>query len=153
MVDDLLALSGRLAKASPHKSRQADLRRAISTAYYALFHAVCKNCADCLVGTVKANRPDHAWRQVYRGIEHGNAKSACIAARNIGFPAPTRDCINAFVDLQEARHDADYDPHHRITRAAALTAVQMAKDAIKDLKTANLIDRRAFAVQVPVKKR
>ena len=50
MSQDLLATARRLAKASPQKPRQSDLKRAISTAYYALFHAMARNAADMLVG-------------------------------------------------------------------------------------------------------
>jgi uncharacterized protein (UPF0332 family) len=53
----LIVTARKLAKASPKKPRQADLKRAVSTAYYALFHALAKNAADQLVG-VAQNRPD-----------------------------------------------------------------------------------------------
>ena len=44
----------RLALAGPRRPRQADLRRAVSTAYYALFQAMAKDCADVLVGALHA---------------------------------------------------------------------------------------------------
>lgn len=40
------------------RPRQADLRRAISAAYYALFHALCRCCADTLAGATLADRRD-----------------------------------------------------------------------------------------------
>ena len=46
----MIATARKLAKASPQKPRQADLKRAVSTAYYALFHAMAKDAADMLVG-------------------------------------------------------------------------------------------------------
>jgi hypothetical protein len=144
MSDDLLALAGRLAKASPTRPRQADLQRAVSTAYYALFRAVARNAADCFVGTVRANRPDRAWGQVFRALEHGFAKSACEVARNMTFPQDIKDCADAFADLQKARHDADYDPHHRLTRTDAIEAVEKAREAIAALRRAPVNDRRAF---------
>lgn len=153
LADDLLALASRLARANPRRPRQADLRRAVSTAYFALFHAIAKNAADCLVGTSPHNRPNRAWAQVYRALDHGHAKTACEAARNMAFPQAIKDCADEFVELQEARHDADYDPLHRLTRADALEAVEKARDAIAALRRARLNDRRAFAVQVMVRKR
>ena len=63
------------------KPRQADLKRAISTAYYALFHAMAKDAADMLVG-VGADRPDKAWTQLYRALQHGDAKNAIKLAEN-----------------------------------------------------------------------
>lgn len=139
-----MALAGRLAKASPQKPRQADLKRAVSTAYYALFHALAKNCADCLVGTVKATRSNRAWAQTYRALEHGKAKAACESARNLAFPQDLKDVADAFVELQKARHDADYDPLHRLTRAQAQAAVAQARDSITKLRAAPIADRRAF---------
>jgi uncharacterized protein (UPF0332 family) len=153
MIDDLLEQAGRLANSGALKPKQVDLRRAVSAAYYAVFHSFCRNCADTLVGTSKKNRPNQAWQQIYRGLEHGAAKTACEAARKIKFPQPIKDCADAFVELQKQRHDADYDPYHRVTRLEALAAVTRAKEAVKNLQKSSLNDRKAFAVQVLIKKR
>jgi uncharacterized protein (UPF0332 family) len=150
--DDLLVTARRLAKASPKKPRQADLKRAVSTAYYALFHAMAKNAADMVAGT-GANKAEKAWAQVYRAMDHGFAKNACKEVAKLGFPSAIVTCADEFVTLQEARHRADYDPVHRLTRAEALTLVARAEAAIKLLKAATLKDRRAFAVQLLLKKR
>ena len=122
MTDDLIVTARRLARASPKKPRQADLKRAISTAYYALFHAMARESADLLVG-VGQNRADKAWAQVYRALEHGFAKKACGQVRALGFPPTICSCADAYVTLQEARHDADYDPIHRVLRADALAVI------------------------------
>jgi uncharacterized protein (UPF0332 family) len=148
----LIVTARKLANASPKKPRQADLRRAISTAYYALFHAMAKDAADMLVG-VGPNRPDKAWTHTYRSLQHGDAKSACEAVRNLNFPITIQSCADAFVALQQKRHEADYDPDYRVLRADALDAIQLAEDAIRDLKASPKRDRRAFAVQILMKKR
>jgi uncharacterized protein (UPF0332 family) len=148
----VIVTARKLANSGPKKPRQADLKRAISTAYYALFHAVAKDAADMLVG-IGSNRPDRAWSQVFRALQHGDAKSACEAVRNLDFPDTIKSCADAFVALQQKRHDADYDPDHRVSRADALDAIQLAEDAIRDLKASPRKDRRAFAVQLLMKKR
>ena len=153
MIDDLLALADRLASASPNKPRQADLRRAVSTAYYALFHAMAKNVADTMVGVVKGNRSEQVWAQAYRGLQHGDARTACDAVRNQNVPQGIRECADAFLELQAARHAADYDPLFRLTRAKAVTLVERAQEAVGKLRAASSQDRRAFAVQVLVRKR
>ena len=153
MIDDLIALAKRLAKASPSKPRQVDLKRAVSTAYYALFHAMAKNVADTMVGAVRGRRSEKAWAHAYRGLQHGDAKAACEAVRKLNFPQGIKDCADVFVELQAARHAADYDPLHRLTRVEALLAVRQAEDAVMKLKSADAKDRRAFAVQVLVKRR
>jgi len=153
MIDDLAGLAARLAKASPKRPRQVDLRRSISTSYYALFHALAKNGADLLVGKTKSVRSEKAWQQMYRALDHGRAKSAAEAARNLGFPQGLKDCADAFVELQKARHDADYDPLFRTSRLEAMEALVRAEDAIAKLRAAPLRDRRAFAVQLLMQKR
>ena len=148
----MIITARKLANASPKKPRQADLRRAVSTAYYALFHAMAKDAADMLVG-VGQNRPDKAWTHTYRSLQHGEAKSACEAVRNLNFPNTIKSCADAFVALQQKRHEADYDPDYRVLRAHALDAIQQAEDAIRKLRESSKRDRRAFAVQVLMKKR
>jgi uncharacterized protein (UPF0332 family) len=150
----LIVTARKLANASPLKPRQADLRRAVSTAYYALFHALAKDAADMLVG-VGANRPDKAWRHAYRALQHGDAKTACLELRynNLGFPQTLVECAGTFAILQERRHSADYDPDYRATRADALDAISLAEQAIAGLTAAARKDRRAFAVQLLFRKR
>lgn len=148
----MISTARRLAHASPKKPRQDDLKRAVSTAYYALFHAMAKDAADLLVG-VGSDRPDKAWTHVYRSLQHGDAKSACEAVRNLNFPGTIKSCADTFVALQQRRHDADYDPDCRVTRADALDAVLQAERAISALKSAPKRDRKAFAVQILFKRR
>ena len=148
----MIVTARKLANASPSRPRQAELRRAISTAYYAVFHALAKDAADLLVG-VGSNRPDKAWSHLYRSLQHGDARAACEAARNMNFPKPIKYCADIFVKLQQLRHDADYDPDRTYLRSDALLAIKDAEDAIAALKAAPKRDRRAFAVQVLHKRR
>ncbi|UWM78915.1 hypothetical protein N1937_26860 (plasmid) [Rhizobium sp. WSM4643] len=108
MSNDLIATARRLAKASPKRPRQSDLKRGVSTAYSALFHALARDCADLLVGTGDT-RSEPAWAQVYRTLEHGVAKNSCKAAASRGFPGNIVSFADTFVILQEERHRADYD--------------------------------------------
>ena len=148
----MIVTARRLAIASPKKPRQADLKRAISAAYYALFHAMAKDAAELLVG-VGPTKPGKAWSQVYRSLEHTAAKTACKAVRNLGFPQSINVCADAFVTLQQQRHEADYDPDCRVLRVDAIDAIELAEDAIRNLKTAPRRDRKAFAVLLLLRKR
>ena len=149
---DLLATALRLAKASPSRPKQSDLRRAISTAYYALFHALAEDCANLIVGSGK-NASDAAWAQAYRALEHGFAKNACSLIRTLGFPDEICLCGAIFIRLQELRHAADYDPAYLVFRADVINAVDLAALAIAKLKSCNRKDRRAFAVQLLLRRR
>lgn len=141
----LLGTARRLTQASLRRPRQSDLKRGISTAYYALFHAIARSNADRLVGT-GASRPEKAWVQAYRALEHGAAKTACQQVPNLGFPPGLVVVAQAFVALQESRHRADYDPVFRVSRQDAQAAIGQAEVAIRELRRSALHDRNAFAV-------
>ncbi len=42
--------------------RQAELRRAVSTAYYAMFHSLARCGADLVAGSTKQHRSQLAWQ-------------------------------------------------------------------------------------------
>ena len=79
--DDLIRIAEHLASGGLGggigRPVQAELRRAVSAAYYALFHALSRSCANILVGVAPASRSQPAWSQVYRALEHGYAKNQC----------------------------------------------------------------------------
>ena len=66
IADDLLNIARRLAAGG--NPTQTDLRRAISSVYYAVFHAICQSNADTLVGEDPQLRDQVAWRQAYRAL-------------------------------------------------------------------------------------
>lgn len=146
-ASELIAQANRLARATKRKPRQVDLKRAVSAAYYAMFHAMAKECADMIAGTGR-HRSDAAWVQVYRALEHGVAKNACKQARSKGFPSQIVTFAETFVALQEERHTADYHPQSLYARAAVTTLVADAAQAIADLGQATRSDRRAFVALV-----
>lgn len=148
LASGLLSTCRRLVKPHAKRPSQANLRRAISTAYYAVFHALAKMCADRLVGSTKSTRPNKAWVEVYRGLVHGECVSACENARNINFPQEIKDFSDAFVQLQRAREVCDYDPMVRPTKKQALMYVSLAEQTIAALNSASNKDQCAFATWV-----
>lgn len=148
----MIVTARKLARASPRRPRQAELKRAVSTAYYALFHSFARDAADLLVGVGNA-RPDKAWAHAYRSLQHGDAKSACEGVRNLGFPKPIVGCADAFVTLQQKRHEADYDPDFSINRADVLELIALAAKSIVDLRSVPRRDRKAFAVKLLLRRR
>jgi uncharacterized protein (UPF0332 family) len=151
---DLLKTARTLLESARKKGRprQADLRRAISTAYYAVFHALCALVADALVGGSRSARPDRAWRQAYRALQHGAARDrlwAIVARSDLstreGYPASVGQVTAAFSDLQDQRHDADYDPGRSFSAAEADAMIARAEAAIEALATLTSPDRTALA--------
>ena len=125
----------------------------MSTAYYAMFHALAKSCADSLIGTAKRDRANRAWQHVYRALEHGFAKSACQNKEIARFPQGVQDFANAFVIMQANRHSADYDPFARLLKFEVLFDIKYVKLVIEGFQRTSSKDRKAFAIWVLLKQR
>lgn len=151
---DLIVSATALLGHGSGKPSQANLRRAISSAYYAMFHALARQAADLLVGGQNSDKSKPAWRQVYRALEHNPVCNACRDQAMLSkFPKGIEDFANAFVALQRKRHNADYDPYVRFTKSEAATDVILARQAIISLNASAKKDRRAFCAYVLFKKR
>lgn len=151
IADDLLDIARRLAAGSP---TQTDLRRAISSIYYAVFHAICQSNADTLVGDNPQYRDQSAWRQTYRALEHGYARRRCQSAQSDGrFSPAVCELADRFVLLQGSRHRADYDPDEIFTQEEVLSAATQVESAITGFSAVPALERRAFAVFVLMRER
>ena len=153
---DLLATAKRLLECKG-KPRQSDLRRAVSTLYYAMFHELAKGCADHLAGSKSADRSDQAWRQAYRALDHYHMKNQCeqkyFKRPDAKFPAEVQDFAAFMVEMQRKRHDADYDPTVRFQKSEVLRDFKSVTDAIKSYRSVALRDRRAFSIYIVLKSR
>lgn len=152
MSHDLLLTAARLLEPKRGRPRQSDLRRSISSSYCALFHVLATDAADLFVGTA-TERNRKAWTPVYRALDHGFAKSACGQAGAVGLPQPIMDCADAFVELQDLRHRADYSPNDRFTLVDAGAAREQAIEAIASLRSCDRSSRCWFAVHLLLKRR
>jgi uncharacterized protein (UPF0332 family) len=138
--DDLLALARDLVDRNPGAQIEADLRRAVSTAYYALFHLLIHEATARLVAVT-------ALRQRFaRSFEHKIMKSVCqeytrsilnasgqyITPAGQLVPSPIWEIARAFSMLQEARHRADYDTEVTVSHADADSEVMRAEVAFLD---------------------
>ena len=130
------------------RPRQAELRRAVSAAYYALFHALARCCADTLVGATPASRSQTAWTQTYRALEHGYAKNQCVRPAMGRFPPEIQAFGRAFSEMQRNRTIADYATESDLTRAETIRLIDWTEQAIANFANAPVSDRRAFSVYV-----
>ncbi|NWG46166.1 MAG: hypothetical protein HXY25_06415 [Alphaproteobacteria bacterium] len=133
------------------RQSEADRRRAVSAAYYALFHSVAKFGADWLVGS----NPDlsGAYALAYRSLDHGTLKSGCMALVKQKPLTPLHIFASTLVDLQEDRHLADYAPEFSLDTESARAKIDRAADAISALKSADILDRHLFLSELYFKKR
>jgi len=136
---DLLAAARLLAGAET--ATDAHFRRAISTAYYALFHHVLAAGATRFLHDGKMD--GSAYAVLYRGFSHGRMKTVCEALslvtlsrgfarlfRRASVSSDMRTFAATFLELQEARHLADYDPLEAFTFEDADAFIGDAETAI-----------------------
>lgn len=123
--------------------RNADLRRAVSAAYYALFHHIAlEMCRQILPNGTER---DHL--AMTRRVQHAAVKQVCNwVGGGSKPPEPLADSVDAvkavsalvdvavtFPALIEARERADYDHLARLTKVDTLSNVQLAEESIKKL--------------------
>jgi hypothetical protein len=141
-----------------------DLRRAISDAYYGIFHATLAAAADQFVGASK--RATSHYALVYRSVSHGVIRELCLEIKKqtlprllarhappAGFGANMMAYSEVVVDLQEKRLSADYDPLRRYQTVDALAAVGAAQNALNHFKNATDAEREAFLAVLVFKPR
>ena len=136
---DLRHQARHLATREPKRPRQASLRRAISTAYYSVFHLLTHEATRFMVS---GNNRDALRQCLGRAFAHQTMKTVCkqfasgtcpiklqpaLQAQLI--PSELKEVAQAFVDLQQARHEADYDTARRFTRAEANDLVDQCDQA------------------------
>ncbi len=156
MHADLLAQARTLATLDPKRPKQANLRRAISSAYYGAFHFLVDEACRTLFGTQHAQRP---YRDVLgRSFEHSTMKEACTSFAGgtlkaavlkglpAGFsvPADIKAVAQAFVDAQEKRHLADYDRSERFVRSDVLSLVEQIETAVEGFSGLATSNQRKF---------
>lgn len=145
--------TARLLASHPSRGRppETNLRRAVSTAYYALFHCLAECCADTIVGGPGSTRNRAAWLRVYRGLQHRTAKNRCLERNSIShFPAEIRRFAQVFADMQPLRNRADYNPDAEFSRKIVIQHINESEIAIRQFPNAPIADRRAFAVHILV---
>jgi uncharacterized protein (UPF0332 family) len=145
---DLLKQARTLANLDARRPKEASIRRAISTAYYAFFHFLLDEATGILVGT---GPNDKTMRHLLsRCFGHGRMASACTTivglVKNPKSASPLYDpfrpsiqnqgsdldvLAKTFIDLQEHRHRADYTLGARYTRAQALKSIADVEGAIR----------------------
>jgi len=117
---------------APDDPKQVDLRRAVSAAYYSLFHLLTSEAA-------RNWRHDRHQSRFARIFDHRPMK---VCSSNIASKQPPSDATKlvvfaklkvvaeSFVNLQQARHDADYDNSRVWSRTQAYEEIVKAEVAI-----------------------
>ncbi|HBJ35995.1 MAG TPA: hypothetical protein DDZ51_14855 [Planctomycetaceae bacterium] len=160
MHKDLIDLARTLAGIDQRKPRQASLRRAVSTAYYAVFHYLVDEVCRVQIGTQNSQK-EHR-RVLARAFVHTSMKDACSsfaggtlkatiirklprdANGKYTIPVEIMDLAGTFVELQEKRHLADYDLSERFQKAEVLTLIDQVESHIDQFHSLAISDTRRF---------
>lgn len=148
MAEHLLWLAGetqKLGSGSPVMKR-----RAVSTAYYAVFHAIASACAQTLLPG--ESRTSKEFERVYRGLEHGVLKNATqlFPEKQISL----RLITSLAASLQKERNKSDYSPARKLYSPQECNAlIEDARRAVELLKQLNLAERRTLAVLLLIRNR
>lgn len=151
----LLQQADMLAVPQGGEPDQTDLRRAISAAYYAVFHFLMTTAADLVIGSDKRSTAQYAL--AYRSVDHMRLKTVCTQLRgqvpdNVRPYAPAHgfgeiaDFARLAGNLVELRNLSDYDPSQEFTLDAVRTAIGEARKAIQHFQAADAEQREAFLI-------
>ena len=124
----------------------ADIRRAISTAYYALFHTLAASNAGLIADQPRSSRSAYAWDRVYRRLEHGRARNNLRADRNL-LSQSGDDFVRTFIEAQGHRLEADYDPNAQLNLSLAVNIIARAETAVRNFAQLTEEERRFLASQ------
>ena len=141
---ELLRQAKHLADKEPKKPRQASLRRSVSASYYALFHLLIDEATNRMfTGKDRAALRDAFARMFEHGKMQAIAKSFSERSPSVvrhsaldgqGVQEELVRVAEAFVNLRQARLDADYNRAYRFTRSEVLYLLRVAEDAFEDWK-------------------
>lgn len=165
LADDLLSQAAHLAILDLGKPKQANLRRAVSAAYYALFHLLVDEGA----ASVGSRLTVAGKAKIRRAFAHADMKIVCSKYAKAATPASIhpqisplltsplnpdlRNVAETFVELQEARHLADYDLTSTFSRMDVLAFINAANLAFNDWKTARLtMNAKVFLIDLLLRK-
>jgi uncharacterized protein (UPF0332 family) len=128
------------------------LRRAVSAAYYAVFHKITGDAAALIAPNVSLDIK----HRIQRWFDHGEMKKICGRFTKTSLDQPLLDLVgqtasddlqlvaSAFNSLQEQRHSADYDLAYQFRWREARLTVELsvramgAWERIKDSAEANI---------------
>jgi len=136
--DDLLWQARHLATMDRRRPRQVNLRASISRAYYAVFHLLTTT------GTRTFVRDRETQRRIARTYNHADLLRTASALLGGRLPrsiqpeseySPPEELLRiarSFIELQDARHDADYVQFRVFVRQEAVGFVIQAEDVFRD---------------------
>jgi uncharacterized protein (UPF0332 family) len=171
--NDLLDLADEICELSSTKPKEAGLRRAVSTAYYAVFHSIIDFGLKTMFGTSVSI----TYYNLYgRSVEHTTLLKICKniadldsailkhqdkSPQTIFVPTEKLERIYGLFPiislelstlarnvpiLQEDRHKADYDYSYKLKKTDVKGSIQTARESVKAIESLRRSDSVQFVV-------
>lgn len=138
LAPDLLEQARSLAAIDPKRPKVANLRRAISAAYYSLFHLLLDDFERQFVPALRRCVTHNDMTRASRMIEDlykeqqqptGPKTKASLILKDITISTDLLAVASSFIALQKARHEADYGVHTGHSRSDALANIMRCEKA------------------------
>ncbi len=151
LVRGLLHTAGERLQHETGRPRQTAVRRSVSDAYYAVFHALCYLAADGIVGW---SAPWERFEPIYRSIDHQETKRRLEANETRNLDPDVKRIAEILRALMKERHTADYDPRpFTKSKAEAALLVALATEAVDLIESLPEETYRTLAVLLVAKPR
>ncbi|MCR4318133.1 MAG: hypothetical protein NUW37_17445 [Planctomycetes bacterium] len=160
LYEDLIEQAEALATKDRRKPKQANLRRAVSSMYYALFHFLVDQTCQIMLGSSNSQTP---YRHVLgRAFVHTVMKQACTSfgggtlkdsvikglprnkSGNYVIPPEIQKIASLFTEIQDWRHLADYDLSEKFIRSDVLTLIEQSKHHMSQFSSSKNSDEKRF---------
>lgn len=160
MHQGLIEQARTLAQLDSGKPKQVNLRRAVSSLYYAFFHYLVDEACLALIGAQHAQRGYR--HSLARAFVHATMKAACssfaaanlpptitkplprVAKGNYLVAKPIQRIASVFKELQEKRHVANYELSERFRRSEVQSLIGQVDSAIQNFARLPASDDRHF---------
>ena len=138
---ELIMISRMLTSGQP---TQEALRRAVSAAYYAMFHALAESNANLIVGARTAANHER-WTDTYRSLRHVRVENMLHGWPHL-FSPPIRNFAGLIANMKRQRENADYNPEANFSLQQVDNSINRAEQAIVDFTAASPQERTLAAM-------
>ena len=145
---ELSALAREMAATPPaDRLRQTKIRLAVSTVYYAMYHALARSNADLLIGPSETEGSAPEWNRVYAALG-GDSAFELMQADFSRHPEAVGRFVDEFLAVHHQRLRAEDDPATTFTAAEAQDWIDRTEMAIAEFLSVDPEQRRAFALEL-----
>ena len=153
LLSGQLMLTAERRLENPTSLTPADLRRATSDIYYALFHKVC----EALVIPIGSDPESKAFRDtyitLYRLPDHAYLEQKCKEVRSHAFSDAVKHFAAQLVTFKNKRQIADYDPIAKFEISIVKNDWSIANSVLTDFNSVTPEEQARFAFFVALRGR